>query len=106
MDHGSTRLAPAWPHAALTAAAGILLAAAAIPAARAEAVSALRLRLNPNAVADGVLSPATQARMEMRLGTKVTVVSNTRTGAIDLELATPQDGATLRPKLTAMRADR
>ncbi len=106
MNHGSTRLAPAWPHAALTAAVGLLLAAAAIPTARAEAVSALRLRLNPNAVADGALSPAAQARMEMQLGTKVTAVGNSRTGAIDLELATPQDGATLRPKLTAMRADR
>jgi len=106
MNDGSTGLARAWPHAALTAALGILLAAVAIPAARAEAVSALRLRLNPNAVADGALSPAAQARIETQLGTKVTAVGNTRTGAIDLELATPQDGATLRPKLTAMRADR
>ena len=106
MNHGSTRLARAWPHAALTVTMGILLAAAAIPTARAEAVSALRVRLNPNAVADGALSPAAQARIEAQLGTKVTAVGNTRTGAIDLELATPQDSATLRSKLSAMRADR
>jgi serine protease len=84
----------------------LLLAAAAVPAARAETVSTLRLRLNPNAVADGKLTADAQARLEAQLGTKVTPVGSTRTGAIDLALATPQDSATLHPKLTALRRDR
>jgi hypothetical protein len=84
----------------------LLLAAAAMPAARAETVSTLRLRLNPNAVADGALTADAQARLEAQLGTKVTPVGSTRTGAIDLALATPQDSAALKPKLTALRRDR
>src|SRR5262245_60269237 len=106
MSHGSTRQASAWPTAAGAVPLGLLLAAAAIPAARAETVSTLRVRLNPNAAAGDTLTPATKARLEAQLGTQVTLVGSTRTGAIDLALAAPQDAGTLRPKLAAMRADR
>src|SRR5262252_6754747 len=85
MSHGSTRTAEAWPRAAGAAALGLLLlAAAAMPAARAATVSTIRLRLNPNAVTDGTLTADAQARLEAQLGTKVTPVGSTRTGAIDL----------------------
>ena len=105
MSHGSTRTAPAWPRGA--AALGLLLlAAAAMPAARAATVSTLRLRLNPNAVANGALTADAQALLEAQLGTKVTPVGSTRTGAIELALETPQDSVALKPKLTALRRDR
>jgi len=107
MSHGSTRTAEAWPRAAGAAALGLLLlAAAATPAARAATVSTIRLRLNPNAVTDGTLTADAQARLEAQLGTKVTPVGSTRTGAIELALATPQDSAALKPKLTELRRDR
>ena len=42
----------------------LLIAAAAIPSARAETVYSIRVRLNPNAVAAGALSASHQARLE------------------------------------------
>ncbi|HYQ99174.1 MAG TPA: S8 family peptidase [Casimicrobiaceae bacterium] len=84
----------------------MLLATASAPLARAESVHAIRVRLNPNEVAAGALTAERQTRLEMQIGTKLTPVGTTRTGAIELELATPQDAAELRPRLAAMRRDR
>ncbi len=109
MPRRSTSDAAAFPRAARLAAALLgllLLASAAVPAARAETVHAIRVRLNPNGADAGVLTAERQARLEMQLGTRLNRVGTTRTGAIELELATPQDGAELRPKLAALRRDR
>ncbi len=84
----------------------LLIAAAPVPSARAETIHSIRVRLNPNEVAAGALTRAHQAKLEFQLGTKLTPTGTTRTGAIELALAEPQDAAAIRPKLAAMRRDR
>jgi len=84
----------------------LLLAALVSPAARAETVNTIRVRLNPNEEAAGALTAARQARLEAQLGTKLTQVGVTRTGAVELALAAPQTTAELRPKLATIRRDR
>jgi len=84
----------------------LVIAAAAAPPARAEAVHSIRVRLNPNEVAAGALTSAHQTMLESQLGTKLTPMRVTRTGAVELALAEPQDAAAMRPKLAAMRRDR
>ncbi len=82
----------------------LLLAAAAIPSARAETVYSIRVRLNPNAVAAGALTASHQARLEaLRRHEAHARSGTTRTGALELALAEPQDAADLKPKLAAMR---
>jgi serine protease len=109
MSHRPSRAAIAIPRAArmgAVALAVLLLAAATLQNARAETVSAIRVRLNPERVAAGPLSPAELAHLEMLAGTRLGQAGMTRTGALEFVLAQPVDAAALKPRLRALREDR
>ena len=102
-------IAAALPRAGRIAAAlfgGLLLAAAALPSARAETIGRILVRLNPETVATGPVAAAQLARLEMLAGTKLTQVGMTRTGALEFSLAEPSDAAAMKARLRAMRQER
>ncbi|MEO8676364.1 MAG: S8 family peptidase, partial [Casimicrobiaceae bacterium] len=109
MNPRSTAAAIAFPRAARMGAALVgvlLLAAATLPSAWAENVYAIRVRLNPEMVKPGPISPAQLMRLQMLAGTKLTQVGTTRTGALEFALAEPVDAAVLIPRLRALRQER
>ena len=75
-------------------------------AAQAETVSSLRVMLHPYAAGWGELPAAQQARLEALTGTKLALTGSTRTGAIELSLATPVDEAVARAMIRKLRVDR
>jgi serine protease len=100
------RIATAPARIAAALLGGLLLVAASIQSARAETVYAIRLRLNPETVAAGPMTPARLAKLEMLAGTKLTQVGMTRTGAFEFALAEPMSAADLAPRLRALRQER
>jgi len=82
-----------------------MIFAVALPAA-AQMVSTIRVRLHPDTAASGTLPPAALARLEALVGTGLTLLATTRTGALDLALAGPQDSNTIAASLKALRNDR
>ncbi|MEO8346337.1 MAG: S8 family peptidase [Betaproteobacteria bacterium] len=86
----------------------ITLAAALLGAhpATAETTSTIRVRLHPYTAAAGKLPPAALAKLEALVGTHLTLSATTRTGALDLTLAVPQDSSALAATLRALRDDR
>jgi subtilisin family serine protease len=79
--------------------------AVALPAA-AQTASTIRVRLHPYMAAGGTLPPDVLARLEALVGTGLTLLATTRTGALDLSLAGPQDSNTIAASLKALRNDR
>ena len=79
--------------------------AVALPAA-AEMVSTIRVRLHPYTAAAGTLPPEALAKLEALVGTGLALRGTTRTGAVDLALAEPQDSKTMAATLKALRSDR
>ena len=69
-------------------------------------VSTIRVRLHPYAAAAGALPPDALAKLEALVGTGLTLIGTTRTGALDLALAVPQDSAAIAAALKALRNDR
>jgi len=109
MKERSIDAAVALPRALRVGAAllgGLLLFAATLPAARAETISAIRLRLNPETTPSGPVSPRQLARLEALAGTRLTPVALTRTGALELKLGQPMDSAVVNSRLRALRQDR
>ena len=82
-----------------------MVIAVALPAA-AQTVSTIRVRLHPYVAAGGTLPPDAQERLETLVGTGLTLTATTRTGALDLALASPQDSSTIAASLKALRNDR
>ena len=82
-----------------------MVVAVALPAA-AQTVSTIRVRLHPYVAAGGTLPPDAQERLETLVGTGLTLTATTRTGALDLALASPQDSSTIAASLKALRNDR
>jgi len=82
-----------------------LMLVAALPAA-AQTVSTIRVRLHPYVAAAGTLPPAALAKLQALVGTGLTLSGTTRTGALDLALAEPKDGAAIAAALKALRNDR
>jgi serine protease len=74
--------------------------------ANADTVSTIRVRLHPYTAPAGQLPPAALAKLEALVGTGLTLQGTTRTGALDLALAVPQDSATIAASLKALRNDR
>jgi serine protease len=74
--------------------------------ASAQTVSSIRVRLHPYMAAAGTLPPAALAKLEALVGTGLMLTGTTRTGALDLALAQPQDSATIAVTLKALRNDR
>lgn len=89
--------------AALVAAAFLL---APVPDALAAQVATLRVMLSPIAAPRGTLPAAAQSRLEAIAGTGLSLGGTTRTGALDLRLATPLDAASAKRVLTRLRQDR
>jgi len=108
MNERTIAAAVAFPRALKAGAAllGGLLVAAALQSARAEPVSAIRVRLNPETVAPGPLAPAQLSKLEMLAGTALTPVAVTRTGAFEFRLARPMESEALKSSLRALRQDR
>ena len=109
MSHRSAAAALAVSRAArcgAVALSALLLAAATWHNARAETVSAIRVRLNPETVPSGPVSPTQLARLETLVGTKLTQTGITRTGALEFTLAEPFDSSLAKPRLRALRQDR
>src|SRR4030095_6067153 len=109
MNERTIAAAVAFPRALKAGAAllgGLLLVAAALQSARAEPVSAIRVRLNPEAVAPGPLAPAQLSKLEMLAGTPLTPVAVTRTGAFEFRLARPMKSKARKSRLRALRQDR
>ena len=79
---------------------------ASVTLAHAGTVSSLRVMLHPYAAGWSELPPAQQARLEALLGTKVTLTGTTRTGALDLTLASPVDEAAAKVLVRKLRVDR
>ena len=82
-----------------------VLLAVALPAT-ADTVSTIRVRLHPYLAPAGTLPPAALAKLEALVGTGLTLSATTRTGALDLALAEPQDSANFAVALRALRNDR
>ena len=76
-----------------------------LPAA-AQMVSTIRVRLHPDMAAGGTLPPDALAKLEALVGTGLSLGGTTRTGALDLNLAEPQDNKTIAATLKALRNDR
>lgn len=109
MTQRTIAAAVAYPRAQRVGAAllgGLLLVAGALQTARAETVSAIRVRLNPETVAPGPLAPAQLSKLEMLAGNPLTLVAVTRTGAFEFRLARPMDSEALKSRLRALRQDR
>ena len=79
--------------------------AAALPAAAAT-VSTIRVRLHPYMAAAGTLPPDALARLQALVGTGLALRGTTRTGALDLTLAEPQNTVAMAATLKALRNDR
>jgi len=82
-----------------------LLFAVATPAS-AQTVSTIRVRLHPYMADAGTLPPSALAKLEALVGTGLTLTGTTRTGALDLTLAQPQDSTAIAATLRALRNDR
>ncbi|HQR11857.1 MAG TPA: S8 family peptidase [Casimicrobiaceae bacterium] len=74
--------------------------------ATAATTSTIRVRLHPYLAAAGTLPPAALAKLEALVGTGLTLNGTTRTGALDLQLAVPQDSASMTAILRTLRNDR
>jgi len=90
---------------AVVAATFVVTIASALPAA-ADTVSTIRVRLHPYVAAAGTLPPGALAKLEMLVGTGLTLSGTTRTGALDLALAEPKDSTAIAAALKALRNDR
>jgi len=90
---------------AVFASALALLYAAAAPVS-AQTVSSIRVRLHPYMAATGTLPPSALAQLEALVGTGLTLTGTTRTGALDLALAQPQDSTAIAATMKALRNDR
>ncbi len=77
-----------------------------IPASAADTTSSIRVRLHPYMAAAGALPPDALAKLEALVGTGLTLAGTTRTGALDLTLAVPQDAKSIALTLKALRNDR
>ncbi len=77
----------------------------ALPAS-AQTTSTIRVRLHPYVAAAGTLPPDALTKLEALVGTGLTLAGTTRTGALDLQLAVPQDSTTIAATLRALRNDR
>ncbi len=75
-----------------------ITAVLALPATAAT-VSSIRVRLHPYMAAAGTLPPEAKAKLEALVGTGLTLTGTTRTGALDLALAVPQDSAAIATAL-------
>src|SRR5260221_13135008 len=93
--------APKWA----VVAAAFMVASSALPAA-ADTVPTIRVRLRPDVGAAGTLPPGALAKLEMLVGTGLTLSGTTRTGALDLALAEPKDSTAIAAALKALRNDR
>jgi serine protease len=82
-----------------------LLIAVATPVS-AQMVSTIRVRLHPYMADAGTLPPGALAKLEALVGTGLTLTGTTRTGALDLALAQPQDSTAIAATLRALRNDR
>jgi hypothetical protein len=74
--------------------------------ASAEAVHALRLRLHPDVAAPAMLPAPLRSRLEALAGPRLTLVTTTPSGALELELQEPRDSAGVRTLLRALRSER
>jgi serine protease len=74
--------------------------------ATAGTTSTIRVRLHPYMAAAGTLPPVALAKLEALVGTGLTLNGTTRTGALDLQLAVPQDNASMAAILRTLRNDR
>ncbi len=72
----------------------------------AQSVSTIRVRLHPNIAAAGALPPDALAKLQALVGTGLSLMGTTRTGALDLALAEPQDSKAIAASLKALRNDR
>jgi len=72
----------------------------------AQSISTIRVRLHPDSAAAGTLPPLALAKLQALVGTGLSLVGTTRTGALDLALAEPQDSKTIAASLKALRNDR
>ena len=109
MNQRSIAAAMAFPRAAKIGTAligGLVLLASALPSARAETVSAIRLRLNPETTSSGPLAPAELVRLETLAGTKLTPVAVTRTGALEFRLGRAMEATALNARLRVLRQER
>ena len=82
-----------------------LLFAVAAPVS-AQTVSTIRVRLHSYMADAGTLPPSALAKLEALAGTGLTLIGTTRTGALDLALAQPQDSTAIAATLRALRNDR
>jgi len=82
-----------------------LLLAVATPVS-AQTVATIRVRLHPYMADAGTLPPSALAKLEALVGTGLTLTGTTRTGALDLALAQPQDSTAFAATLRALRNDR
>ncbi len=80
-----------------------LFAAVAAGHARAEAVDALRVMPAPAATADAGALAGLVDRLQALVGTHLTLVGTTRTGALTLALAAPMDYEVVAPRLRTVR---
>jgi hypothetical protein len=74
--------------------------------ASAATISTIRVRLHPYTAPGGTFPPDAQAKLEALAGTGLTFIGTTRTGALDLALAQPQDSTAIAATLKALRNDR
>jgi serine protease len=79
---------------------------ATVVTASAATLSMIRVRLHPYLAAAGTLPPDALAKLEALTGVGLTLVGTTRTGALDLALAQPQDSTAIAATLKALRNDR
>jgi serine protease len=84
----------------------IVVATTLAATAHAATVSMLRVMLHPDAADPGTLPAAQQQRLEAVAGVTFTLTGTTRTGALELALATPTDDTVVAPILRALRSDR
>ena len=79
---------------------------AAASSATGQTVATIRVRLHPYTAPAGTLPPDALAKLEALVGTGLTLTGTTRTGALDLALAQPQDSTAIAATLRALRNDR
>jgi len=63
----------------------------------AQSTSTIRVRLHPDAAAAGALPPVALAKLQALVGTGLSLIGTTRTGALDLALAEPRTARRLPP---------
>ena len=104
MTLNCARISRAISHVRIACAIGLALGLSSTVAA--ETTSSIRLMLNPSAGARGTLPADVLARMETLAGTTMVLTGTTRTGALELSLATPVDEQGAAAIIRQLRVDR